>query len=365
MKVPPLKKWAPRAQSQFLSKPAVLAMLILMIAALMAVLPACGRRTETPAGSPVSQNPEPGAGEPPADMPEEPQAELSPLTGLPMVSPGSPVTVAIDNNPSARPQTGLNEADIVYEIPAEGGITRFLALFHSRSPEVVGPVRSSRPYLALLAREWGAVFGHCGGDPELDRYINEWKVVDANEFRLGHLFWRDKTRSMPHNLYTSVENLRKVPSEELPAPSHRYEFKEWSKEPEAGISIRFGKSYAVEYRLAEGGYNRYVLEGSRGEPVLHVDRDTGEPVLASNIIVQYAQMRVIDSEGRLDIQMVGSGKAAYLLGGTYQEGTWEKKGVSEPTMFYNAQGERISLAPGQTWIHIVSPDAGVSLLKPN
>lgn len=216
MKVPPLKKWAPRAQSQFLSKPAVLAMLILMIAALMAVLPACGRRTETPAGSPVSQNPEPGAGEPPADMPEEPQAELSPLTGLPMVSPGSPVTVAIDNNPSARPQTGLNEADIVYEIPAEGGITRFLALFHSRSPEVVGPVRSSRPYLALLAREWGAVFGHCGGDPELDRYINEWKVVDANEFRLGHLFWRDKTRSMPHNLYTSVENLRKVPSEELP-----------------------------------------------------------------------------------------------------------------------------------------------------
>lgn len=342
--------------------------LVLLIAllSLAAVLSACGNRDREASGPPVGQEPDPPAQEDPSSPadPTEPPADPSPLTGLPMVSPGSPVAVAIGNNPDARPQTGLTGADIVYEIPAEGGITRFLAVFHSRAPEVVGPVRSSRPYFALLAKEWGAVFGHCGGDPELSRYINEWKVVDANEFALGHLFWRDSSRSMPNNLYTSVENLRKVPSAELPAPPQRYEFKDRSVKPEAGISIRYGKSYSVEYRLAEGVYNRYILQGSQAEPVLHVDRDSEEPVTASNIIVQYTTMRVIDSEGRLNIDMVGSGKAVFLLGGVYEEGTWKKTGTLEPTVFYDAHGEKITLAPGQTWIHIVSPDAVVKLIPP-
>jgi|CZCB01.1.fsa_nt_gi hypothetical protein len=347
--------------------PLILVIALIFLTAVMAtLLPACGGQNREASEPTVSQDPKTPPAEDPSEPahPSEPPLDPSPLTGQPMVSPGSPVAVAIDNNPDARPQTGLTEADIVYEVPAEGGITRFLALFHSRSPEVVGPVRSSRPYFALLAKEWGAVFGHCGGDPELDRYINEWKVVDANEFGLGHLFWRDSSRRMPHNLYTSVENLRKVPTEELPAPSKRYEFKDFAEEPEAGISIRYGRSYAVLYRLAEGSYNRYVLEGSQAEPVLHVDRETEEPVSASNVILQYTSLRVIDSEGRLNIDMVGTGKAAYLLGGVYKEGTWEKSGVFEPTLFYDASGEKISLSPGQTWIHIVPQDVEVNLILP-
>lgn len=107
-----------------------------------------------------------------------------------------------------------------------------------------------------------------------------------------------------------------------------------------------------------------MLEGSQAEPVLHVDRETEEPVSASNVILQYTSLRVIDSEGRLNIDMVGTGKAAYLLGGVYKEGTWEKSGVFEPTLFYDASGEKISLSPGQTWIHIVPQDVEVNLILP-
>jgi hypothetical protein len=354
-------KWPPHKERAPVSKVLLAVLLTLFISLIF--LQGCARREPVSGGPPVSQDPDPSGPEAPSPpLPPEPPQDASPITGEPMVNPGSPVAVAIDNNPDARPQTGLNEADIVYEVQAEGGITRFLAVFHGKSPEVVGPVRSSRPYFALLAKEWGAVFGHCGGDPDLDRYINEWEVVDANEFGLGHLFWRDGSRYMPHNLYTSVENLRKVPSRELASPPKRYEFGAWAEEPETGLQIRYGRSYAVEYRYAGEGYNRYILQGS-AEPVLHVDRETEKPVLASNIIVQYASSRVIDDEGRLDIDLEGKGKAAFLLGGVYGEGTWEKQGVSEPTLFLTSGGGRINPAPGQTWVHIVPLDASVELTE--
>lgn len=329
---------------------------LLFVALLVVVAFSSGCRKEAP---PVS-GPPPAEDPSPPSPPEPPQA-LSPITGLPLVNAGSPVAVSIDNHPDARPETALNQADIVYEVLAEGGITRYLALFHSKAPEIVGPVRSSRPYFALLAKEWGAVFAHCGGDPDMNRYLSEWNVTDANEFGYGHLYWRDNTRNMPHNLYSSVENLRRAADDELPEPLQRYDFTGWAEVPEAGLLIRYGRSYAVRYRYAEGGYERYILEGSR-EPWLHVDRETKETIHASNIIIQYARTKVIDAEGRLDIDLIGEGKAVFLLGGTYSEGTWEKTAVSEPTWFYGAGGQKITLAPGQTWVQIVPEDAKVEKL---
>ncbi|MGI6662431.1 MAG: DUF3048 domain-containing protein [Bacillota bacterium] len=119
--------------------PLILVIALIFLTAVMAtLLPACGGQNREASEPTVSQDPKTPPAEDPSEPahPSEPPLDPSPLTGQPMVSPGSPVAVAIDNNPDARPQTGLTEADIVYEVPAEGGITRFLALFHSRSPEV-------------------------------------------------------------------------------------------------------------------------------------------------------------------------------------------------------------------------------------
>ena len=154
---------------------------LLFVALLVVVAFSSGCRKEAP---PVS-GPPPAEDPSPPSPPEPPQA-LSPITGLPLVNAGSPVAVSIDNHPDARPETALNEADIVYEVLAEGGIT---GIWRSST---VRPLRSwdrcvVPDHFALLAKEWGAVFAHCGGDPDMNRYLSEWNVTDANEFGYGHL----------------------------------------------------------------------------------------------------------------------------------------------------------------------------------
>lgn len=302
---------------------------------------------------------------PPVAETDPPDAEvpLSPITGKPVVKEGSPVAVSIGNNPSARPQSGLSRADIVYEVLAEGGITRYLAIYHSQAAEVVGPVRSARPYLALLAKEWGAIFGHCGGDPKDLEPIREWKVADADEFGRSDLYWRDKSRVPPDNLYTSVDNLRKAVSKPLAAPAQRHEFQPLADRPAAALRVDYGRKYVVEYRYSQEdqGYERFVIDG--GKESQQKDLDTQERVLVSNVIVQFAPSRVAYSDLGLIIDLIGEGKALYLLGGRWEEGTWKKSAVEEPTLFLDAGGEPIKLTPGQTWVQIVPEGAKVDVVK--
>jgi hypothetical protein len=278
------------------------------------------------------------------------------------VKPGSPVAVSVDNYKLARPQSGLAQADLVYEVLAEGGITRYLAIFYGQAPSVVGPVRSARPYFALLAKEWGAVFAHCGGDPKDLQPVREWSVVDGDEFTHGSLYWRDDSRTAPHDLYTSVDNLRKVPVEPLPAPAKRYEFQDWAGKPAQGLQVRYGRGYAVEYTYAGKCYERVISDGDQ-EPLTCTDRETEEKVRVSNVIVQYAKTQVAYSDGGLIIDLISEGKAAYLLGGRYSEGTWKKESLGQPTLFYTSAGSKIVLTPGQTWVQIVPEDAQVSVTE--
>ena len=335
--------------------------LALILALTLAVCLSACKKPEVPTeGTVGTTDPEPL--EPPE--PPEPPLPISPLTGLPMEEGGSPVVVTIDNNPRARMQSGLARADIVYEVLAEGGITRFLALYHSQSPAVIGPIRSARPYFALLAKEWGAIFGHCGGDTAGLNLIRELGVLNINEFSHGDLYWRDSRRVAPHNLYTSVELLRQFVDTPLPDPEPRYEFQDWSEDPVFGIRISypfFGLQYVVEYHKAEEGYTRHVTDTSG--TYMQQDLDTEEVILTSNVVVQWAPHKTIDSEGRLSIDLIGEGKAMYLLGGRLFEGTWRKPSADEPTLFYNQEGALIKLTPGQTWIQIVPSGTEVTELK--
>lgn len=317
-----------------------------------------GCQREAPAVTEPQGSTEPAPKQPPAGETEPPKP-LSPITGLPMGNPGHPVAVSTDNLSPARPQSGLAKADIIYEVLAEGPVTRYLAIYLSEAPEIVGPVRSVRPYLVMLAKEWNAVLAHCGASPDGYKAIDDLKVLDANDMTQGGLFWRDNSRKMPHNLYGSIETLRKVGKTPAPETAKRYEFQEWSDDPLAELEIRYGRTYAVRYVYDNGKYRRIVVDGSL-EPFVQADRETGEECAVSNVIIQFAKSRVLDEELRLAIDLIGEGKAVYLLGGRFLEGTWKKESVDEPTWFYTADGEKITLTPGQTWVQIVPQDAKVT-----
>jgi hypothetical protein len=171
----------------------------------------------------------PGAGATPVDHASKPTAApggpnqpasgqrasafRSPLTGL-----GSerevrerPVAVMVENAPQARPQSGLDQADIVYEVLAEGEITRFVAVYQSGSPSVIGPVRSIRPYFVKLGEGFDAMIVHAGWSQDAMDLIADHNINHLDEvYGDGTYYWRSKDRKAPHNLYTSMDNIRKA-----------------------------------------------------------------------------------------------------------------------------------------------------------
>lgn len=315
------------------------------------LLSGCGSRATAPPSEPSD-----APGETAEDVvePEPEPAPVSPLSGVPLVSPGTLVAAVVDNSSSARPQTGLSEADVVYEVLAEGGITRLLALYHSRAPEVVGPIRSTRPYFTMLAKEWNAILAHCGGSEEGLGEIKRLNVISANEMYDPTGYFRDTSRAAPHNLYMSVPGVRNRVKNELPEPTPRWELALAQGDPASSIRIRYGPEYEVKYVLEDGKYMRYV----NGSP--HRDKETGSQLFASTIVVQYARSRVAYAYLALDVELVGKGKAEYFIGGVPSEGTWEKASKESPTRYLDRDGKTVAFAPGQIWIQIVPLEAQVT-----
>jgi len=264
---------------------------------------------------------------------------------------------SIDNNSEARPQSGLDKADIVYEVPAEGGITRYLAVFFHGEATKIGPIRSARPYLIELAREWDAVYAHCGQSPQAQAYFSNYNISHINEILHSSGFWRDKSRTAPHNLYTSTSGMWK----EIVKLG-------WDKktEPEgytfrlAGESVpgEAAGNVTIKYRNDKVGY-RY--DGQKGLYLRYInnseyrDLNSGVQLSASNILVQQVSVRTIDAEGRLEIGLKGEGKAMLFSGGHVIKGTWKKSSATSRTRYYDESGAEMKMVAGQTWIQLI-PD---------
>lgn len=181
------------------------------ITAITLLLSACGGKEKAvPVETPEVQAPV----ESPVETPpvKETAAFTAPLTGMPLKEASSrrPLSVMINNAPAARPQSGLSKADIVYEVLAEGGITRLIAIYQSQTGiEKIGPIRSIRPYLINIGESYGGVLVHAGGSPEAYSIIKKQGKQDMDEIgNAGAYFWRTKDRKAPHNLYSSDEKLR-------------------------------------------------------------------------------------------------------------------------------------------------------------
>jgi len=361
--------------------PAVVVMVLLLAAAL--VLAACGRPhvIEPEPPPPAVTPPDQGEEEPDPQEPRLPVAgpgeTLHPLTGLPVKSElleRRPFLVSIDNHPRARPQYGLPQADLVYELPVEGGVTRFAALFWAGEADQIGPVRSSRPYFLDLALEWQAAFVHAGGSPQHYAQIDRLPIPDIDDIRGaagGGVFWRGDDRRPPHNLYTSSQRVHEKIRDRgwtlKPALPDLWRFALPADLPQgeeaAGVAVRRpgGGSTAERFVYDEesGLYTRYVGD----EP--QVDGGSGEPLQVRNVIIQLAGTRVIrgDTEGRLEVDMVGSGQALVVSAGTMREARWRKVDRPSPTVFTEADGSPLTLVPGPTWILVVPPGTEVEPLQ--
>ncbi|MGS5018550.1 DUF3048 domain-containing protein [Paenibacillus sp. JJ1683] len=304
------------------------------------------------------------------EPPKEPSvpAFTAPLTGLPVEQSviERPLAVMINNAPAARPQAGLSQADMVYEVLAEGGITRLVAFFQSHGGDVkIGPVRSIRPYLIELGETYGALPIHAGGSTDAYAILQQQRKEHLDEISNGGVyFWRSKDRRPPHNLYTDVSRLRKGSdskgyAKQTEVPVYRYlktgETPVMVDESGASLHIRFLlKSYRVSYTYdpADQRYKRFVNEKS------HLDQNNNQQLSAANVIVMSTRHRTLDDVGRLSVELDGSGEAMVFQQGKLIRAEWQH--ISGDAIRFMKNGVEIPLTPGTSYIHVVPADTSLA-----
>ncbi len=296
----------------------------------------------------------PPAAAAPVEQPQpapEPQKEERKNPELP-----GALLVMVDNYYKARPQSGLDKADLVYEIMAEAGITRYMALFYSEAVPKIGPVRSARYYFAYMARGYNSPLAHAGGSQEALEIIQKIGIKDLDEiYNAGGYFWRDKGRKMPHNLYTSTELLLKgvqAKKYELVVPPDLTEGEEFGGIPQGKkLTLNYSVGtydYVVDWKYNGEKYERDI----NGKP--HVMED-GTVIKADNVVIMEADSKdVIKNKILLsEIKLLGSGKAWFFSAGKMNKGTWEKASPQSRMIFKNENGKLIGFTTGKTWVQVV------------
>jgi hypothetical protein len=275
-----------------------------------------------------------------------------------------PFMAIIENSRAARPQSGLSQADIVYETSAEGGIPRFMAVFQKNSPKEIGPIRSVRPYFIDISKEYGLPFGHCGGSEEALNTIRYESLMSMNEMRYGSCYYRDKSRRAPHNLYTSSKKLRSlVTSKDYKMPSNfflQFNSEYWNNSDLATalkVSIKVSNYYSTQYEFKEGNY--YKLMDNKPA----TDRSNNKAIDMKNIIIQITDIKLQEDGNHLDIDLVGEGEGYVISNGKYMKIKWFRKDLESNTVITDENGESISLNPGKTWWNIIDKKSKVTFEK--
>lgn len=277
---------------------------------------------------------------------------------------GRAVAVMINNHPEARPQSGLNKADIVYELLAEGDITRFLAFFQSEKPENIGPVRSARDYYMEIAKGLNALYIAHGYSPEAKKMLDDGYIDNLNGMVYdGTLFKRASFRKAPHNSYITYENVLKGAqlknySMSGSPPAFSFLTEEENKNltgetaTSAQITYSSNNMFNVLYQYDSdlGRYKRF----SGGEQT--VDLETKEPILLDNIFIVEAIHQVIDSAGRRNIDLQSGGKAYLLQKGKVNQVEW--KNVNNRIVPFK-NGKEVPFVQGKTWVNVVPATPGL------
>jgi hypothetical protein len=286
---------------------------------------------------------------------------LAPLTGLPARSRASAARpslgVKIENTPEARPQSGLDRADIVFEEVVEGGITRFWAFFQSEAPATVGPIRSVRPMDPNIILPFGGIVAFSGGTAENVAAVRATGLLTIDEGNAGDAFFREPTRAAPHNLYGRTASLwARGAGLAPPSPMFRYRVDDSPVGGEPVASVRVG---------LQGGYDVTYAWDARRHDWARYTNGTQPFMAAGKSPVQVAPANVVVqlvAYGRgADGDVMGSGEALVFTGGHLVRGRWAKAFPPAPTQLLDAFGAPIALAPGSTWVELVPIGTSVDL----
>lgn len=290
---------------------------------------------------------------------------LHPLTGVVSYVPQPwqerrALGIKVGNSARELPQAGIEHADLIYEQPAEGAVTRFVAVFLTQGAERVGPVRSVRTADAAILEPLGALFGYSGGvGPIVAGVRSSERVVDVGVDRRPGAYGRDRARQAPYNYYTSPEGLWEGSSAGPPEP--QFDFLTTADDPTVGgeadaseVSFRFadrGAEIRYTYNADTGRYERH----QGGAP--HITENDVQ-LSFRNVIIQMVEVRegtTVDQAGNRtrDIDLVGQGTVLIVRAGRAFRGTWSREALADRTSFADEDGQPIPLAPGPTIVELV------------
>lgn len=353
----------------------------LLAGLLLVPLAACGR-----SGSSSSQLGSSSSEEEPsvsviAPVEEDPVFPYAnPLTGEGLdkdISAQRPITIMLNNLSKALPQLGVAQADVIYEIVAEGGITRMMAVFQDiEGVGELGAVRSARDYYVSLASGHDAIYIHAGGSPQAYDAFDAWGIphIDFVNGPYGNMCWRDperrKNSGLEHSLLTSSEKILEQMPQRI-AREHESGFAVgWSfdKEPPSGpkaaavkLTVPFS-SYKTGYFTYDADKNQYQIEQHiNSQDVPYVDGATGEGVAVSNVLVLYTDVSSIpgDSAGRMSVRTTGEGEGLLLRDGQVYEISWQRADRTVCFSFLDKSGKPVPLAVGPSYINVVGSGAEV------
>jgi len=276
-----------------------------------------------------------------------------------------PFGVMIENTLAARPQAGLSQAAIVYETLAEGGVTRFLAIFpQATKPKLLGPVRSTRPYYADWAKEHDAIYLHAGGSQDAFQEIGRLKVRSYDGLtRIGAKYFSRKCFGV-HCLFTSAVQLDKLVKEKKLTSIVAKSDDGWAFKNDAPLKDRpksasskkltidfNGLTYRVDWTY-DRATNRYKrMNGG----VIAKDRNTGKQIRAANVLVmRIPKEKVLDRKLRLEFKLIGRGDATLYRDGKAIALRWWKKDKNSKTVYYiKGSTTQVEFNRGTTWVEVV------------
>lgn len=355
---------------------------LLLAGLLMLPLASCGKKDSGEASSgqtgSVSRSEEPAISViAPVDEPEHPY--IHPLTGAGLdedVSARRPYAVMFNNLRKALPQIGVPKADVIYEIVAEGGITRMMAVFQElEGVGDMGSIRSARDYYVSIAKGHDAIYIHAGGSPQAYQAFNDLKMsnIDFVNGPYGNMCWRDserrKTAGLEHSLLTSSEKiLEQLPKKFAQEHDESYAVG-WTFDEEVPAGGQAAERLTVPFSTYKTGHftydaeeNCYLIEQHIDkQDVPYVDGGTGEAVAVRNVLVLYTDVSRVkgDDKGRMAVRTTGKGEGLLLRDGQLYEISWERDSEKVCFSFLDSSGKPFPLAVGSSYVNIVSSDAKV------
>jgi hypothetical protein len=284
------------------------------------------------------------------------QGGVFPLTGLPAAgttSQRAALSVKVDNIAGARPQAGLNQADIVFDTPVEGGLTRLFAVYQSQDASLIGPIRSARPVDAdLLRLLGGAIFAYSGSSPAEIAPVKANSGATLISWEAHHGDFRVLAdRPSPHNVFSSTTALYAAGGRQAPAtPVFTYDSAAPHGKSVQSIALRFGSASAL-----------WTWNGSRYLRTQDGSADTlvdGSQISTDNVVVLSIQLQatsIHDSLGNdepLPV-VIGAGTCWVSRDGVLVQGTWKRAHIGDPMELLDSHGNQIPLQPGRTWVELL------------